>query len=68
MDTLLIQRLWALGRAVVIVLTLFLLLLQAYGLYIAAAVVPHQPWRRRIDYHLRRAMVAMDHLHLTPQE
>ena len=68
MGTVLIRRLWTLGRAVVIVLTLLLLLLQAYGLYLAAAIVPHQPWRRRIDYHLRRAMVTMDHLHLTPQE
>lgn len=68
MDTFLIRQLWTLGRAVVVVLMLFLLLLQAYGLYIAAAIVPHQPWRRRIDYHLRCAMVAMDHLHLTPQD
>lgn len=68
MGTFFIRRLWTLGRAVVIVLTLLLLLLQAYGLYLAAAIVQHQPWRRRIDYHLRRAMVAMDHLHLTPQD
>jgi hypothetical protein len=68
MDTSLVRRLWVVGRAVVIVFTLFLLLLQAYGLYFAAAVAPRQPWRRRIDYHLRRALIAMDHLHLTPQE
>jgi uncharacterized membrane protein YdbT with pleckstrin-like domain len=64
----LIRRLWLAGRAVVLCLVLLALLLQTYGLYIAAALVPHQPWRRRLDYHLRRAMFAMDNMHLTAQK
>jgi hypothetical protein len=44
------------------------LLLQTYALYIASALVPHQPWRRRLNFHLRRVMFAMDSMHVRGQE
>lgn len=68
MPSLLVQRLWTVGRGVLFCLYLLALLVQSYGLYVAAALMPHPSWRRRLDFHVRRLMFAMDNLHLAGQE
>ena len=68
MPILLVQRLWTVGRAVLFFLYLLALLVQSYALYIAAALMPHPSWRRRLEFHVRRLMFAMDNLHLAGQE
>jgi hypothetical protein len=64
----LFHRLGAAGRAGLLFLVMLALLLQTYALYIASALVPHQPWRRRLNFHLRRVMFAMDSMHVRGQE
>ena len=61
----LVRHLWTIGRAIVLVVVLLLLLIQTYGLYIAAAVVPQQSWRRRMNFQLDRALFTMDSFRLT---
>ncbi|HEY8743680.1 MAG TPA: hypothetical protein VIU62_11295 [Chloroflexota bacterium] len=65
MATPMVRRLWLIVRAVLLVVVLLLLLIQLYGLYIAAALIPHRPWRRRVDFQLRRTMFNMDTIRLS---
>ena len=60
-----VRRIWFIARAILLVIVMILLLVQTYGLYMAAALIPHRPWRRRVDFHLRRAMFNMDNMRLS---
>ena len=61
----LVRHLWIIGRAILLGIVLLLLLIQTYGLYIAVAVIPHQPWRRRVNFQLHRTLFTMDNIRLT---
>jgi hypothetical protein len=51
-------------RALLVGCVLLLLLLQTYGLYIAAALTPHQVWRKQLNFRLRRTVFAMERVRL----